>query len=263
MTSLCPNHTPETCTALFSGMDRMARRFQSLPPSDGSLTLVDLDMLRPLLDRADALIFLASLLSPVELERFQQFMYAKRRLEWMGGRLAAKRCLHALVSTHSPEKFGYGNHALVPDAHGRPCLAPPLDLFPHAVVSISHSHRFAAAMIRQANRCGIDIQHKTPKLASVRERFATTEEMRLFTATDTLTRLGLLWVAKEAVKKCLLPTHPSFFGAIKVTEVRFDSGEHIWTARCCLTDPASMSATVRMTEFEEYLLACASGETNA
>lgn len=263
MTSLCPNHTPESCTALFSKMDRMAKRFQSLAPSNGHLTLLDLDALRPLIDQAEALQFLASLLSPVELGRFQRFAYAKRRLEWMGGRLAAKRCLHALLGTHSPQGFCYSNHSFVPDAHGRPHLEPPLDQYPLADVSISHSQRYAAAMLQQSDRCGIDIQHKTPKLASVRERFATNEEVRMFTATDTLTSLGLLWVTKEAVKKCLLPAHPSFFGAIKVAEVRFDPGGQIWTARCCLTDPAPLSATVRMVEFEEYLLACACGETHA
>jgi len=244
-------------------MDRVARRFQLLAPSNGHLALLDLDVLRPLIDQAEALRFLASLLSPVEFGRFQQFAYAKRRLEWMGGRLAAKRCLHALFGTHTPQGFSYSNHSFVPDAHGRPCLEPPLDQYPHASVSISHSQRYAAAMIRQSERCGVDIQHKTPKLASVRERFATNEEVRMFNATDTLTCLGLLWVAKEAVKKCLLPTHPSFFGAIKVAEVRFDPVGQIWTARCRLMDPAPLSATVRMVEFDEYLLACAYGEPDA
>ncbi len=263
MTTLCPNQTPKSCTALFSSMDRTTGRFQALAPANGHLTLLDLETLRPLIEQAEPLAFLVSLLSPIERERFQQFAYAKRRLEWMGGRLAAKRCLHALFSAHFPEHFRYDTPSFVADAHGRPCLDPPLDQYPHASVSISHSQRYAAAIIRQAGACGIDIQHKTPKLASVRERFATDGEMRLVNATDALTGLGLLWVAKEAVKKCLLPAHPSFFGAIRVAEVRFDPGEHIWTARCCLTDPAPLPATVRMVEFEEYFLACAYGETNA
>ena len=264
MTSICPEYIPKTCQPLFTGMDRLAARWQPLAPAHCRLSLLDLNILQPLIEQAEALSFLTTLLSPAETELFRRFRYAKRRLEWLGGRLAAKHCLHGLLNEDVSGRLLYANYSILPDTHGRPHLAIPLTEHPAASISISHSRGYAAALVHQSGDCGIDIQQKTPKLVSVQERFTSDEELRLLhPITDTLTRLGLLWAAKEAIKKCLLADHPSFFGTIKLAEAKYEPSEKIWTVHCRLTHPAALSATVRIAELDEYLIACASGEPNA
>ena len=257
MTSICPGHIPKSCWPLFTAMDMLATRWQAVAPPHCFLALLDLHRLQSLIEQTESLGFLTSLLSPAEIELFQRFRYAKRRVEWLGGRLAAKHCLHGLLHRQTADLFLYGDYSLLPDASGRPRLEKPLPPYPAASISISHSRGYAAALIRKAGDCGIDIQQKTPKLASVQKRFATDKEMQTLAAIpDHLTRLGLLWAAKEAVKKCLLADHPSFFGAIELVAIDYDPTDAIWTARCQLTQPAAMSATVRIAELDEYLVAC-------
>ena len=245
-------------------MDGLATRWQHLAPAPCLLALLDLHMLQPLIEQVETLGFLTTLLSPAEFELFRRFGYAKRRREWLGGRLAAKHCLHGFLHKNTSGPLLYGEYSLLPDATGRPHLEQPLAQYPAASVSISHSRGYAAALLHPSGDCGIDIQQKTPQLASVQERFASDDELHLFDPLAAhLTRLGLLWAAKEAVKKCLLSDHPSFFGIIKLTEVRYEPNKAIWTARCRLTHSAALSTTVRIAEHGEYLIACATGETHA
>lgn len=264
MTSICPRSFPKTCQPLFANMADLTAHWSTLAPAHCRLAILNLGLLHPLIEQADALELLTTLLSPAELEIFRRFSYPKRRLEWLGGRLAAKHCLHQVVNGHVSGQFRASHFSILPDANGRPRLEQPLPDFPSLSVSISHSRGYAAALACQAGACGIDIQQTTPQLASVQERFASAEELDLIDPmVEPLTRLGLLWTAKEAVKKCLLADHPSFFGAIRLTEVQYLPDEAIWTARCRLTDPAAMSARVRIGQHAGHLVACAWGESHA
>lgn len=264
MTTICPRSFPKSCQPLFANMADLTARWSALAPAQCRLALLNLGLLQPLIEQADALGSLTTLLSPAESEIFRRFRYAKRRLEWLGGRLAAKHCLHQLVNRHTSGQFRASRFSILPDANGRPRLEQPPPGFPLLSISISHSRGYAAALACQEDACGIDIQQTTPQLASVQERFATAEELSLIDPmVAPLTRLGLLWTAKEAVKKCLLADHPSFFGAIRLTEVQYLPAEAIWTVRCRLTHPAAMSARVRIGQHDEHLVACAWGASHA
>lgn len=264
MTTLYPGSLPETCPSLLAGLTDQAAHWQHLAPHPCSLTLLDLDLLRSLVEDGPAPDFLTSLLSPAEDQLFQGFRSAKRRLEWLGGRLAAKHCLHRLLHDHRPDPPPWHRHAFLPDDHGRPCLMDPPPDLPSPWVSISHSRRYAAALVCPDSRCGIDIQQTTTTLLSVRERFAKDEELALFPpGMEPLIRLGLLWAAKEATKKCLLADHPSFFGAIRLIAIGDESTPDTWTARCLTTRPAPLSADIRLAKLDEYCLACALEDTHA
>ena len=264
MTTRYPGSFPETCPSLLAGLTDQAAHWQHLAPRSCSLTLLDLDLLRPLMEDTAAQTFLTGLLSPAERDIFQMFTLAKRRLEWLGGRLAAKYCLHRLLADHRLNPTPWHRSTLLPDAHGRPCLMdPPPDLVSPGI-SISHSRRYAAALVCPSGRCGIDIQQTTPTLFSVRERFAKDQELALFPPQMApLTRLGLLWVAKEATKKCLLADHPSFFGAIRLTAIGNAPKADTWTARCVATKPAPLAAAIRLAKLDEYCLASAQEDTHA
>lgn len=265
MTRICPGFIPQACQDLFAEMDTLALRFSSLATHNGQVSLLDLTQLRPLIEQGADLQFLTTLLSPAEARLFAGFKYPKRRLEWLGGRLAAKHCLCALEAAGQTTSSFYRDYALLPDAHGRPALVAPGirgDCIP--AISISHSQGYAAALVTATRTCGIDIQLITEQLATVQERFAAAEELALLHQVPTpLTRLGMIWTAKEAVKKGLLSDQSTFFGTIRLTEVSYEPKKATWKVCCQLTDQAMNTVAVRIAAFENYLIACTLGEQYA
>jgi 4'-phosphopantetheinyl transferase EntD len=244
-------------------MDSLALRFAPLTTtsSAATLALLDLDHLRPLVAQEEHLCTLRSLLSPDEARIFAGFAYPKRRLEWLGGRLAAKHCLAALREANGAVSIPCSSFSLLPDASGRPYLASSGGRTAISV-SISHSRGYAAALATTTGSCGIDIQHKTDRLHSVRERFAPADELALLQGLpDPLVRLAVLWTAKEAVKKCCLPDTPTLFERISLTAMTDAPETGVWIARCRVRD--QRSAEVRIMEFGEYLVAATMGGAHA
>ncbi len=241
-------------------MDVSAFRFAPLLPAKTCLSLLDLRLLAPLLAQEEPLELLTSWLSANEARFLAGLTYPKRRVEWLGGRLAAKHGLSRLTAAHSSTP--YRDYSLLPDAHGRPVLDSPLPFGDSLHVSISHSKHYAAALVTTAPVCGLDIQEKTARLVAVQERITTADERALASAIpDPPTRLALLWTVKEAVKKGCLADHPSFFGAIRVIDLDHDPLATFWTARCLVRDEGVVLA--RIIEFDNYLLAWVIGADHA
>jgi 4'-phosphopantetheinyl transferase EntD len=265
MTRICPGLIPQACQELFAEMDALSLRFSSLATHNGQVALLDLTQLRPLIEQGANRHFLTTLLSPAEARLFAGFKYPKRRLEWLGGRLAAKHCLCALDAAGQMTSAFYRDYALLPDAHGRPALdAPGVRGTAIPAISISHSRGYAAALVTATRTCGIDIQRITEQLANVQERFAAADELALLHQVPApLTRLGMIWTAKEAVKKGLLSDQSTFFGTIRLTEVSYEPKEATWKVRCQITGQARTTAAVRIAEFGDYLIACTLGERYA
>jgi phosphopantetheinyl transferase len=262
MTRICPDSAPKSGLALLASMEALALRFAPVAPANGCLSLLDLRQLQNLLSKQEGLEFLTSLLSPAEAALWTNFTYPKRRLEWLGGRLAAKHSLGRLLGGESARL--YRDYSLLPDEHGRPALEPlpGINAAPH--VSISHSRDYAAALTTAAGRCGLDIQQTTARLSTVQERFASTEELALLAALpDPLTRLCLLWTAKEAVKKCCLSDQPTFFGSIKLVALAPGPTDGAWAALVQVQGGASAEIEVCVAEFEEYCIACVAEERHA
>lgn len=265
MTRICPGLIPQDGQALFAAMDALTARFASLAPRGGHLALLDLARLHPLLEQETGLCFLTSLLSPAEACLWAGFTYPKRRAEWLGGRLAAKHCFSRLALSEQTAPSFYGDYSILPDAHGRPALDRPRCRGAGVpAVSISHSRGYACALVAATGACGIDIQLTTAQLATVQERFASAEELAVLRLIPApLTRLGLIWTAKEAVKKCQLADQPVFFGTISLTDIACEPKEAIWTACCQVTGPVRTTVVVRIAEFGDYLIACTLGEPYA
>ncbi len=67
-------------------------------------------------------------------------------------------------------------------------------------VSISHSHHMVAIAIDQKEVCGIDIQHLTPKIEHIKEKFLNPKELEKCKGADEVL-LTLYWSVKEALFK--------------------------------------------------------------
>jgi phosphopantetheinyl transferase (holo-ACP synthase) len=148
-------------------------------------------------------------------------------------------------------------YPILADAHGRPGVdwsgragTPP-------ALSISHCRGYAAALARVGGACGLDMEPVAPRLATVRARFTTPAEIALLHALpDPLTRLAVVWTAKEAVKKCYLHDEPTFVSRISLIAATIDPADPVLTLRCRITGRHDPTPTVRVTAIDSWMLAC-------
>jgi phosphopantetheinyl transferase len=145
----------------------------------------------------------AQSLSPAELARYDGYTFEKRRLEWLGGRLAAKQAAATLRKGSRPGDWPVEN-----DADGRPFYHPPRESDQVPALSISHSHTLAAALAVAGHPCGFDLQKVSDTVVRVREKFSRLSELELLHAAGIgpdreAALLTLLWAAKEALRKGL------------------------------------------------------------
>lgn len=176
-------------------------------PAAMALHTLPLERLEAMLEQADFAILLDRWLTEGERQFFSGFTLPKRRLEWLGGRFAAKISLLDLLKNGNPA-LGADRLEILPDHAGRPHLASlDTDLPEKISVSISHSGGYAAALAVLDRPCGLDIQHLSPALEGIKERFCTAAERRLLQGCPKLAehnkieQLALLWSAKEAFRK--------------------------------------------------------------
>ena len=175
-----------------------------------------------------------NLLGPLELTRYRGFRFAKRQREWLAGRLAAKSALASFLGQNdSAPATSWPTWQINTRPDGRPQLELPA-YFPQAPqLSISHSHGLAAALI-SPGPCGIDIQQLTPSLLKVRPRFVSSPEESLLAASpalhrlEELARLGLLWAAKEAIRKAVELPVPLGFLEMELVRAKSSDGQAFW-----------------------------------
>jgi phosphopantetheinyl transferase len=190
-------------------------------------------------------------LSAEEQDYLHGLRYPKRRQEWLGGRLAAKR---ALLYPVSPETFSdlAPRLSILPDAQGKPCPQGT-----DKALAISHSCGYALALAVTGRRgCGVDLQKISPKISRVVERFAQVHELALLIeqlpCQSMESRLTMLWVAKEALKKSMLADQPSLFAGITVIQCTALQ-PYTWYFLCSVQGQAAQ--VVFLYDFSPYLLA--------
>ena len=159
-------------------------------------------------------------LTPAEQETWACFRLPRRRLEWLGGRIAAKYAAMAVVGADRGHPRWQGWQVGALDG-GRPVLVAGAT--PLAEISISHSHGMAVALAA-TRPCGIDIELPREAVLRVRSRFCSAPEEERLAATlagvDAEMRLTLLWAAKEAVRKALVLTPLASFLEVELLEVQ-------------------------------------------
>ncbi len=178
--------------------------------------LIDLWQLANGLEHSDSKLP-EQLLSETEQTYFERFSYPKRRREWLGGRIAAKVAMLELAeSDRLQDKLQH--LSILPNEQGRPLADEISDI----AISISHSSRFAVALAVKGATCGIDLQKESAKLPDLTDRFASAQELTILAGLpapgDQVTRLTMLWAAKEALKKSILHDQPAIFSGIQVQQ---------------------------------------------
>lgn len=167
------------------------------------------------------------LLHQNEAEALSKYSLPKRRSEYLTGRICAKIAVHELLNqTTAPSTIEKLSAIQISNTeNGRPLV------FVHSLknttlkmdISISHSGDYGAALAA-GSPCGIDLQLRQDSLLKVKEKYCSVTEYRLLetllSETDILTRLALLWAAKEAAKKSLSHWQMPGFLDLKVGDLK-------------------------------------------
>jgi phosphopantetheinyl transferase len=189
------------------------------PDKHLSITLIDADDLKngAIHELAD------TFLNEPEKRQLETFTFEKRRYQWLLGRVCAKRSVLNLIDPPGePPRFSPLDITIAVAADGRPiaALRSTTKLHPLPGISISHSGRKIVALAANA-LCGIDIQLLTDTLFKVRDRFCSDKESTMLheAINDELPQLGMLWSAKESVRKCLGEFTTIGFLAMELTRI--------------------------------------------
>jgi phosphopantetheinyl transferase len=131
---------------------------------------------------------------------------AKKRFDWLFGRLAAKDAVRHLWWERHRERFFPADLEVKHDEHGRP-FAMHLGYAENAAmpnVSVSHADGIMAALASFAPHVGIDLEKIEPREASFEAiAFDEMERAMLDSFEDRAEAVTRFWCAKEAVAKAL------------------------------------------------------------
>ena len=165
-----------------------------------------------------------------EQEHFQQFRFPKRKIEWLGGRIAAKA---ALCANQGGQKNAncWPGFSISQDRNGKPLAMSLKKQGPADEISITHSEKIAAALAAHVC-CGLDMQYVLEKIKNIQERFINDQEKIILARFNTnsalkdIAGMTLLWSAKEALRKLhAIQPLPSLSSLrlIKAAALSFDS----------------------------------------
>lgn len=202
----------------------MAKQFQNLFPTDirqAAGVLFGFKSMQPVLLKLQQVVHEDSglleedsprkkLLNPNEIETLKRYKLLKRRSEYLTGRICAKMAIDNYLTHTEPSTtpVALTDIEIYAKKDGRPFVHFHQPRRPQPVIdiSISHSGAYGVALASEST-CGIDIQQQAETLLGVKNRYCTTIECSLLKDIlpddELLTRLTLLWAAKEAAKKAL------------------------------------------------------------
>ena len=120
-------------------------------------------------------------LNPEELNKYRSISNDKRKCEF----LSIRKTIQALYDENEYIAYSY---------HGKPNLA----ISGHKI-SISHSKGLLGILIHPTVEVGIDLQHETPKIIKIKNRYMSTDELASSKGEEW--QLIIYWCAKEALYK--------------------------------------------------------------
>ena len=125
---------------------------------------------------------------------YQTLRFPKRRVEWLGGRVALKRVVKKIYPAYDFKQI-----EVLPQESGKPRLVVGEELLPLAH-SLTHSNGFAvAAVSAEEPFLGIDLEKVAPRIQAWKRDFFHPDEL----TADGDEFLTALWTQKEALVKLL------------------------------------------------------------
>jgi phosphopantetheinyl transferase (holo-ACP synthase) len=202
-------------------------------------------------------------LTDEERQQLNRYTFEKRRSEWFLGRICAKQSVIELLGSSLAEPLLPQDISIEVSASGRPYLGLPKINGANGVpdISISHSHDKVIAIAGNCG-CGVDIQLLTDTLFKVKDRFSSEAELALLASTseDELVQLGMLWVAKEAIRKWGSTPHPNGFLDMHLESIRYDGDYRLLDFLVDVPDSGFQSVSTVVYLEENYCLGVCTSE---
>ena len=201
-----------------------------------------------------------TLLHAGEISRYHGYQLAKRRGEFLAGRICAKMALIAYAGAIGQNLPAPDALEIANDENGRPFIRVNPETGEAPQISITHGGLYAAAIAAQGP-CGIDLQPHKENLLRVREKYCSAAEerrlCRFLPGMAQLPRLALLWTAKEAAKKALACRQMPGFLQLELLSTQKIDGGNILTLAVAAKAPEPWPATVDIaaTTFHDHGLA--------
>jgi 4'-phosphopantetheinyl transferase len=125
------------------------------------------------------------ILDKTERDLISNIKVEKKKLQWL-----ASRCLVRMM-INTPEFITMNNNE-----SGKPTIHST----PHNV-SISHAGNYAAIILSDNKEVGIDIEEQTEKVLQIKNKFLSTDEITWMKEEHSITKLMIIWSAKESMFK--------------------------------------------------------------
>ncbi len=171
-----------------------------------------------------------------ELQVLRSLQGNKRNLHWLATRVLLRKMLNTDDYIDCQ-----------PDENGKPFL---LNL-PHQI-SLSHSYDYAAVMISENSRVGIDIEIMKEKINRVKHKFLNDDELSFIDNKNTIEHLYVCWCAKEALYKLNGKKETSFKDNISLQPFAYSING---TINACISKSESKTAyKVNYKKFGDYML---------
>ena len=143
-----------------------------------------------------------------EAEILDTLSSPKRRVSFVMGRIAARRCVRELIEVEEDAGPALRDIEIGRDRDGRPTVVVRDNRDTDVRVSISHGGEYAVAAAVRGGGIGVDVEPVTEKAYRLRERIASTSELDLICSAsdseaDTNANVTRLFSAKESMAKCL------------------------------------------------------------
>jgi len=123
-------------------------------------------------------------LSEADQRRFAKIKNEKRSKEFLAARMALGHLMEDAPQLTYSEK-------------GAPILPS------HLGVSLSHNKDYAAAMLSESHRVGIDLEAYRPQMDQLKNRYCSLQELKAMGPEPSLAALAAHWAAKETMIKLL------------------------------------------------------------
>lgn len=141
---------------------------------------------------------ISEILSPREMEIYNNYTLPKKRLEWLAGRWTAKIALSHYKKWNNADTF----YKEIDVLRGKNC-EPYFLQYGNIALSISHCYPYCIAVVGEQD-LGIDIEKVfMPEEALINFFYNSNEASALKTAKDTSKTATIYWTRKEAVSKFL------------------------------------------------------------
>jgi phosphopantetheinyl transferase len=137
-------------------------------------------------------------LSDNEFIEFDEIVTDKRKLEYIGVRMAMKELLGKKVS-------------ILYDKDGKPYLTDN-----SYYISISHSKNLIAVMAHSSSPVGIDIECRTDKIKKIYHRFLSETEQKELSGGENVNQLSVVWSAKEVLYKIIGKNAVDFANQLRI-----------------------------------------------